>query len=196
MAKKKNKRNTYRQHARRKSFLDGLSGDLPTKGRIKNTLMETGKDLIIGVIGGGILGAVIGKPAFLIGIAATGAGHYTDNRMVQLLGIGMMAAPVIKTASIAGLEGLDGIKERLLAYKETLTDKLYLDKIMKKKEAVAGLSDVQYFTYPGSAVGDLAALDDIENQLADSAMEFQGMRGLQGSNDDMGMISGADEVMY
>lgn len=192
MAKRKN---SYKQKAHRKSFLDGLAGDLPTKGKMKNTLMETGKDLIIGVIGGGVLGAILGKPAFLLGIAATGAGHYIDNRFVQLIGIGMMAAPVIKNSPIAGLDGFEGIKERLLAYKETLTDKMYLDKIMKKKAEVEGIGDVQYFTYPDSSVGDLAALDDIENQLAASATDFEGVRGFRG-NDDIGMLSGADEMMY
>jgi hypothetical protein len=47
-----------------------------------------------------------------------------------------------------------------------------LDKILKSKP-VSGLGDVQYFTYPDT-MGELAALNEIENQLADSALEFQG----------------------
>jgi len=38
----------------------------------------------------------------------------------------------------------------------------------------AGIGEVQYFTYPEAINGDLAALSDIENQLAQSALQFQG----------------------
>ena len=66
------------------------------------------------------------------------------------------------------------MKERLQAYKESLGEKFYLDKILKKKGATNGIGELQYFSYPGSSAnGDLAALDDIENQLAESAMQFQ-----------------------
>ena len=173
MSKKKNR---YSQKAKKKHFLSGMNEELPTKGNAKNTLLETGKDILIGVLGGGLIGAVIGKPSLAVGIITTGAGHYTDNKLIQLLGIGMMAANGFqRTGAVSGLEGLEGVKERLQAYKESLSEKFYLDKILKKKGATAnGIGELQYFSYPGSSVnGDLAALDDIENQLAESAMQFQ-----------------------
>ena len=172
MSKKKNR---YSQKAKKKHFLSGMNEELPTKGNAKNTLLETGKDILIGVLGGGLIGAVIGKPSLAVGIITTGAGHYTDNKLIQLLGIGMMAANGFqKAGSVSGLEGLEGVKERLQAYKESLSEKFYLDKILKKKGATNGIGELQYFSYPGSSVnGDLAALDDIENQLAESAMQFQ-----------------------
>ena len=89
MSKKKNR---YSQKAKKKHFLSGMNEELPTKGNAKNTLLETGKDILIGVLGGGLIGAVIGKPSLAVGIITTGAGHYTDNKLIQLLGIGMMAA--------------------------------------------------------------------------------------------------------
>jgi len=152
-----------------------MNEDLPTKGNAKNTLLETGKDILIGVLGGGLIGAVIGKPSLAVGIITTGAGHYTDNKLIQLLGIGMMAANGFqKSGAVSGLEGLAGVKERLQAYKESMSEKFYLDKILKKKGATNGIGELQYFSYPGSSVnGELAALDDIENQLAESAMQFQ-----------------------
>jgi hypothetical protein len=169
---KKNK-NRYQQKAKMKGFLSGLASRATTKGRIKDSALETGKDLLVGAIGGGVIGAIIGKPSLLVGILTTGAGHYTGNRLVQLLGLGMMAANGFQTkAAVSGLEGLDGVKERLQAYKDSFKDKLYLDKILKSKP-VSGLGDVQYFTYPDT-MGELAALNEIENQLADSALEFQG----------------------
>ena len=172
MSKKKNR---YSQKAKKKHFLSGMNEELPTKGNAKNTLLETGKDILIGVLGGGLIGAVIGKPSLAVGIITTGAGHYTDNKLIQLLGIGMMAANGFqKSGAVSGLEGLAGVKERLQAYKESMSEKFYLDKILKKKGGTNGIGELQYFSYPGSSVnGELAALDDIENQLAESAMQFQ-----------------------
>lgn len=171
MSKKKNR---YKQSARKKHFLAGINQDLPTKGNAKNTVLETGKDILIGVLGGGLIGAVIGKPSLVVGIVTTGAGHYTGNRLVQLLGIGLMAANGFqKSGTVSGLEGLAGVKERLQAYKESMKEKFYLDKIMKKSSATNGVGDLQYFSYPSNMNGHLAALDDIEKQVADSAMQFQ-----------------------
>ena len=76
MSKKKNR---YSQKAKKKHFLSGMNEELPTKGNAKNTLLETGKDILIGVVGGGLIGAIIGKPSLAVGIITTGAGHYTDN---------------------------------------------------------------------------------------------------------------------
>ena len=147
------------------------------------TAVETGKDLLIGVVGGGLAGAMIGKPSLLVGILVTGAGHFSNNRLAQLLGIGMMASNGFQPSSSGtnGLDGLDGVKDRLMAYKDTFSQKFYLDKFMKKTATLpattAGIGEVQYFTYPDALNGDLAALNEIENQLAESALEFQGTAG-------------------
>lgn len=173
MSKKKNR---YQKKASKKHFLSGMNEGLPTKGNPKNTVLETGKDILIGVLGGGLIGAVVGKPSLIVGIATTGVGHYTGNKLVQILGIGMMAANGFqKSNSVSGLSGLAGVKERLQAYKESMSEKFFLDKIMKKKgTATNGIGELQYFSYPGSMNGELAALDDIEQQIAESAMQFQG----------------------
>jgi hypothetical protein len=164
MSKKKNR---YQKKASKKHFLSGMNEGLPTKGNPKNTVLETGKDILIGVLGGGLIGAVVGKPALIVGIVTTGDGHYTGNKLVQILGIGMMAANGFqKSGAVSGLNGLAGVKERLQAYKESMSEKFYLDKIMKKKGAAAnGIGELQYFSYPGSMNGELAALDDIEQQM-------------------------------
>src|SRR5438552_14292211 len=143
MSKKKNR---YQKQAKKKHFLSGMNEGLPTKGDAKNTMLETGKDILIGVLGGGLIGAAIGKPSMIVGIITTGAGHYTGNKLVQILGIGMMAANGFqKSTTVSGLEGLDGVKERLQAYKESMKDKFYLDKIMKKKAATtSGIGELQY----------------------------------------------------
>lgn len=191
MSKKKNR---YQKQAKKKHFLSGMNEGLPTKGNAKNTLLETGKDILIGVLGGGLIGAAIGRPSLLVGIVTTGAGHYTGNKLVQLLGVGMMASNGFqKSTTVSGLEGLDGVKERLMAYKESFSEKLYLDKILKKAASAAatsGFGELQYFTYPDPSMnGSLAALNDIEDQIAESARQFQGQ--LRGEED----LTGEDYEM-
>jgi hypothetical protein len=172
-AKKRKPRNA--RNAKRKNILHGFSSELATKGSVKNTALETGKGILVGVLGGGLIGAAIGRPSLLVGIITTGLGHYSGNKLTQLLGLGIMAASGFqKNTTVSGLEGLEGIKERMQAYKESFSEKLYLDKLKKKglnTGTTSGFGELQYFTYPN---GDLAALDAIEDQLSESAMQFQG----------------------
>jgi hypothetical protein len=174
MAKRKKAR--YTKKGKRQTMMQGFGSDLKTEGSMKNSAIETGKGILVGVLGGGLIGAALGKPSFIVGILTTGVGHYAGNKLTQMLGIGMMAANGFqKTATtVSGIEGLDGVKERLQAFKESFSEKLYLDKLKKKGIAdgtTSGFGELQYFTYPN---GDLAALDAIENQLTDSAAQFQG----------------------
>lgn len=194
MAKKKNR---YKQQAKKKHFLSGMNEGLPTKGNAKNTMLETGKDILIGVLGGGLIGAIIGKPSLPVGIITTGVGHYSGNKLVQILGIGIMSASGFqKSGTVSGLEGLAGVKERIQAYKESLQEKFFLDKILKKKVAAAtnGIGELQYFTYNDPMNGHLAALDDIEQQVAQSAMQFQGQ--MRGEDDFQVGILELDERLY
>ena len=175
-----NQKNQYKQKARKKGFLSGMNEELPTKGNVKNTMLETGKDLLVAVLGGGLIGSAIGRPSLAIGIVTTGTGHYTQSRMLTLLGIGMMAANGFQRGKgVNGLEGLDGVKERLMAYKENFSEKLYLDKILKQKSAAAtnGIGELQYFNYDQEMNGGLNALNSIEDQLIESGMQFQQMTG-------------------
>jgi hypothetical protein len=172
MAKKRKTR--YVKKAKRKNFMQGFGSELSTRGNVKNTMLETGKGILVGVLGGGLLGAAIGKPSLLVGILTTGVGHYSGSKLTQLLGVGMMASNGFQKATgVSGIEGLDGVKERLQAFKESFSEKLYLDKLKKKglSAGTSGFGDLQYFSYPNN---DLAALDAIEDQLTDSAAQFQG----------------------
>ncbi len=169
----------HRKPKKKTHSLHGL-GDASIQHPVIHTAVETGKDLLIGVVGGGLAGAAIGKSSLLAGILVTGAGHYMKNRYVQLIGIGMMASNGFQNSGTTnGLEGMDGVKDRLMAYKDSFSQKFYLDRFLKPKSLMpaattAGIGEVQYFTYPEAINGDLAALSDIENQLAQSALQFQG----------------------
>lgn len=175
------KKNSYEKKAERTGF-SALSEGLPSKGDVKNTLIETGKDLLIGVIGGGVLGSMIGKPSLIAGVGVTGVGHFMGNRLISLVGIGMMAANGFQTTTVSGVDdGIDGIKDRVMAFKDTFSQKLYLDKILKKNAAttsttVTGLGELQYFNYANEVAG-LAALNNVEEQMENSALSRLQMSG-------------------
>ena len=181
MAKqKKGGKNKFAQKAKQAGFID-FHQRLQTKDNIKNSALETGKDLLIGVIGGGVAGAAIGKPSLLVGIGLTGAGHFTDNHLLKLFGIGVMAANGFqRSKSVNGLEGLDkqAILNRIQAYKDNFSEKLFIDKLTGRRsantESANGIGELQFFNYPNDVNGaydELAALEDLEQQIAQSGID-------------------------
>ncbi len=207
MAKqKKGGKNKFAQKAKQAGFID-LHQRLQTKDNIKNSALETGKDLLIGVIGGGVAGAAIGKPSLLIGIGLTGAGHFTDNHLLKLFGIGLMASNGFqRSKSVNGLEGLDkqAILNRLQAYKDNFSEKLFIDKLTGKRSANAesanGIGELQFFNYPNDVNGaydELAALEDLEQQIAQSGIDQMQVSGMGefgefGEMGEMGELASVD----
>ncbi len=217
-------KNSYERAAQKKSLLGEITKDLETKGDIKNTAIETLKDVVIGVVAGGVAGSAIGRASLLIGAAVTGLGHYYKSRLGSVFGVGMMAAGGFQTTATTplkgtpkeGLEGaLEGAKERVMSFKESISQKLYLDKIMNlkspaetktgaetKEETTKGVGEVQYFTYPeNKELGentttelDLTALDRLEKQVVKSGDEFSKKQetGMLPSND-MGDIDPSEQ---
>jgi hypothetical protein len=171
------KKNAHAAAAKKKSLLGELDSEAVTKGNLKNTAIETGKMILLGVFAGGLGSAIIGKNSFGIGLLTAGIGHYTGNRIISIMGLGMMATSgVNRSSGVSGLEGLDGVKERVMAFKEDLLDKTYLNRILPKSSTAASSKSVgalQYFNYPGDVSGHAAALASIENQLLESGMQFQ-----------------------
>jgi len=182
--------------AQRKKALEGIT-EVETKGDIKNTLFETGKDLLVGGIGGSLVGTVIGRLSLAIGAVVTGIGHYTRSRLTSIFGVGMMAGGAIAPASLAGKEDedpIDGIKDRALSFKDNLTHRLFLDNVLKSKqdttqeeqqgESDQPIGEIKYFVYPGSEESkpaaelegpevDLTSLDHIQQLVAHSAEKFK-----------------------
>jgi hypothetical protein len=180
--------NSYEKKARKKNLL----GFIPDTGDPKQAAMDTGRDLLIGSIGGGLAGAILGRSSLLVGIAVTGISHYLKLKAGASFGIGMMASggyQAISSVNGTSQNGFDGVKERMQAFKEDLKQKLFLDKILKTKkteEAVAGIGDVEYFTYPGNELNGNAALDHIEQQIAASAEAYDAQQVSGAYDDDMG----------
>ncbi len=165
MASKK-KKNPYAVAATVAASKKNINQMLKTKGNLKNTGLETVKDLA-GVVIGGFLGAAIGKPSLYIGAGLTAAGHYTDNQIGTLLGVGMMAANGFqKSTSVEGLDGLDmqSVKKRMEAYKENFLEKTYIDKVLPQKagkEGTNGMDGYQFFSYPD----DSGTRDELNREL-------------------------------
>jgi hypothetical protein len=190
------KKNSYAKKATKQALLGSIAHD-EAKGSIKKSALETGRDILIGAVGGGLAGAVLGRASFLVGIAVTGAGHYMGSEGTAAFGVGMMASGGYQAISgtmngTVEKEGFEGVKERLEAFKEEFKRKLFLDKIPTStkpaasktpaaEEATNGMGEVQYFTYPDSSkelqgaddhVLDLTALDRIEKQVAVAAQKY------------------------
>lgn len=105
----------------------------------KETAKGVGTDLVIGVLGGGLLAAAIGRPAFLVGLAVSGYGHYAQNKVISALGLGIMASG---TMSALNKKGEDpNMKERLIAFREELKRKIYLDKLLPVGKESLSASD-------------------------------------------------------
>lgn len=171
---------------KRKRALHGTEAAKATGEKIKDSAIQTGKDLLIGVIGGGLVGAVIGKPSLLIGAGVTGYGHFSKKPMLSTFGIGMMAASGF-TPSVNGTSGMDGfskedIKARLMSFKDSITSKLFLDKIIKKKtaESTNGVGAIQDFeSMTENKALDFSALDRLQNQIVQSGIDYKkSMQGL------------------
>jgi hypothetical protein len=175
-----NSKNSYQKAAQKKA-LNG-TGDGSTGAKVKDAATELGKDIVVGVIGGGVAGAALGRLSFLVGAAVSGVGHFSKSRIASALGLGMMASGTYQ--AVSGMngkpaEGLQGVKERLLALKDDMKKRIFLDKVLKAKEkkedenGTNGLGQVQYFLYPNSeeSVGelDMSSLDKIHQEIQNNA---------------------------
>jgi len=197
----KNK-NSYQKAALKKT-LSGTA-DASTGAKVKDAATELGKDLVVGVIGGGIAGAVLGRLSFVVGAAVTGVGHYAKSRIASALGLGMMASGTYQAMSGMNgkpTSGLAGVKERLLALKDDMKKRIFLDKVLKVKEkkeektdeGTNGLGQVQYFVHPNSeeSMGEVEmnALDTIQKQIQESGMKYNQVNGIE-----VDLLSGEEEM--
>lgn len=181
----------------KKAHVLAIAKELDTKGNAKNSAIESVKDLVIGVVGGGLAGAAIGKPSLLVGLGTSLMGHYMGSSMATSFGLGMMASGgyQIGQGAVNGtsLSGLDGAKERMKAFGANIKERLYIDKIIKpkeeKEEGTNGMGNVQYFKYPQTQELDMGALDNIESEIARSGEQYE-RRQMSGTYDE---VSGMED---
>ena len=201
MDKSKNK---YAKEAQRKELL-GLGNTTTGAGKerldYKKASMQTGRDIVIGGIGGGLAGTLIGRGSFIAGIIVAGVGHLINSPATSGFGIGLMASGGFQGAKGMNgtTDGIDGIKERFAHYKENIKQQFFLDKIPSAKkqkqetteneEGTNGVGNVQYFKHPSSDDADLngnAELDfseanKLERQLEQSAKQFTERHNMSGN---------------
>lgn len=188
--------------AKKKQWQAYLKEEVKTESSLKQSGIQTLTDLLLGVVVGGAIGSAVGKPSFFLGLAGTFAGHYTGQKWLTPIGLGMMGSTVVKASSEKTVEGFDvktmtqNAKERLSQFKNALMEKTYLDKVIKPKssgssnkvidEGVSGLENVSE---------NERALEEIEKQLVKSAVAFQRSRGgsTAGLEDE---IQGTEEVDF
>jgi hypothetical protein len=198
MSKTKSKQ----ENKAKKAHVMSIVKELETKGNAKNSAIESVKDLVIGVIGGGVAGAAVGKPSLLVGFGTSLIGHYMGSPMATSFGMGMMASGgyQIGSGAVNGTEpaGFEGVKERIKAFGTNIKGRFYLDKIIKpkdatppaKEESTNGVGSVQYFKYPQNEKElDMTALDNIENAISKSGERYQ-QKQMSGAYEDM---SGMEE---
>jgi hypothetical protein len=189
MSKKKSKSKSQKQ-----SKALAILQQLDTKGDAKNSLIESLKSMVIGVVGGGIAGAAIGKPSLLVGFGTSLTGNYLKSPLLTTLGLGMMASggyQISSTVNGAQVSGLEGAKERVKAFGENIKKQLYLDKFIKPKSDTGtnGIGEVKYFKYPTNGL-DMGALNSIEEEIARSSEKH---RQFSGQEDD---VYGVEERLY
>lgn len=97
----------------------------------KDTAKGMGTDLVVGVLGGGLVAAAIGKPALLVGLAVSGYGHYAQNKMISALGLGIMASGTMSALNSKAEAPV--LTDRVRAFGEELKRKLFLDKLFPNK---------------------------------------------------------------
>lgn len=175
---------------RKKEETLSLINKMDTKGNAKSSAIESVKDLVVGVVGGGLAGSAVGKPSLLVGLGTSLVGHYMGAPLMTSFGLGMMASGghQIGQGAVSGLSGMAEVKERMKAFGNNLKQRLYLDKIIKPKtiEATEGIGTVQYFRYPQSKDQplDMGSLDELERQIEESGRAYEKQ------------MSGADDPVY
>ena len=168
---------SYKSKHKRKQALNGTLTHKELHEQFKKTAIETGKDIIIGVVGGGIAGVIIGKPSLLIGAGITGYGHFAEKPMARTFGMGMMMGGGMSVANSA-MNGLtaDEIKDRVLKFKDGFFSKLYLDKVFKKTTPATQQSKLPAANENatnGFGELDLSELSKFEQQMLQSGADFQ-----------------------
>ena len=135
---------------------------------------------------------------FWSGFVVTIAGHYTGYRWLRRLGMGAMAAPVIKVATeLTGIDPKLQTKERFKVFKDLIMERFGINNLLKNQNSenttnpiakssitdVAGLGNIKYFNYQpdknqrmslnGNEVPGMEILKQIEEQYLQQAREFQ-----------------------
>jgi hypothetical protein len=116
---------------------------ITNKEKINKTAKGLTSDLLLGVIGGGLAGALLGRYSFLVGLGVAGYGHYSDNKLLGTVGLGMMASGTAY-ALLGDKEQdpnattMEKVTERVKGFTNELKRKVWIDK-WGSKDGLNGL---------------------------------------------------------
>lgn len=189
MGRKKNKRKVKRNW--KQSGLQGISPGFDKERAWE--AVKSGGILVLTAVGGGFLGAAIGRHSFFLGIPVAMAGKYFDNEYIVAAGLGMSVANGFQNTSkpLSGTGEVDGFdakqmaqdaKDRVSKFFDNFKEKLYISPTKTSDPSgqvpattapsdgstngLAGDENVQYFINPMSNGLDLSALERVEQQVA------------------------------
>ena len=129
----------YELRSKRRALAgDALYSETKPSNKLKTTAEGIGRDVLIGVLGGGLASALLGRYSFIIGLGVAGFGHYSESKALSALGLGMMASGTFMALTGKKQDekkpNAERIKERLEAFKEELKQKFFLDKVLAEKQ--------------------------------------------------------------
>jgi hypothetical protein len=179
------------------------------KAAIKDSLIETGKNLGSGLVGM-VAGSAVGRHSLWIGAATIFGGAWYQYDWLTSAGVGMVASNGFAQRNEEKLSGLDGFqdeignaKNRALSSLKALGKKVYLDKLspsLSEKLGLNGMEDSEVLMVNGY-MGDIGNFDtsevdeiirQLENGNADNLIEQTGFEGSQVG--DLGALGNPDIV--
>jgi hypothetical protein len=180
------------------------------KAAIKDSLIETGKNLGSGLVGM-VAGSAVGRHSLWIGAATIFGGAWYQYDWLTSAGVGMVASNGFAQRNEENVSGLDGFqdeignaKNRALSSLKALGKKVYLDKLspsLSEKLGLNGIEDSEVLMVNGY-MGDIGNFDtsevdeiirQLENGNADNLIEQPGFEGNEGVGD-LGTLGNPDIV--
>jgi hypothetical protein len=194
MAKRKNK---FKARQQLKGFGNVVAAKMTAQNAgdaFKKTLIEGGTCLVLG----GVSASIIGRPSLITGIVVTFLGNWIDNKYVSMTGLGMMTAGGVilsRPVSGAAVGGLEGAKERVKEYADSLIHRAYLDKLIKKKDTAkttngvgAAATSLPYAAFEEDYSRAMALLEEGGGAYS-ASMPRSSVAGLEYANSDLSELN-------
>lgn len=189
----------------------GMSTTEKVKRSALKTLVHTGSAIIGGFTGAGINNGW----SVALGLSAIAAGEFTGIYPMTTFGIGAITGVTASAMSGRSAEppktGIEGAKQRMKQYGQSIKEKFLLDKIFKKKTSdagattttttttenntnVSGIGEVKVFTPSGKGEPfDVSQMEHYERELQKSAEAFQSENSSENNSQNPPAVNGLDD---
>ncbi len=179
--KKKNGKKSQGNSSSRKWGMQHVFHEMETKGSFKNTAHKTGYQVATVVMGGAIATALMGKHGLWGGLIMAGVGNFFKVPVLTQVGLGAMAA-----STFIPWDDQSTVKDRFKNLYQKSGIPKAIDLIKNKQAQRSGNWDGERSEEntdgPDNSVsgvlGSLETLNQVEQQLVASAMDYQSRRGV------------------